>query len=55
MNDLYECEPEGSTMRYSVIAKDETDALHKLRMAVGLAKEVGIKIKRKEYLGWIIF
>lgn len=31
MNELYECEPKNSTIRYNVIAKDETEAIYKVR------------------------
>lgn len=54
MNELFECEPKNSTMRYNVIAKDETEAIHKVRQCCGVPDDVAIAVKRKEYLGWII-
>lgn len=55
MTNLYECEPSNSTMRYNVLAENETEALQKLRHAIGLKEDIGVSIKRKEYMGWFIF
>lgn len=55
MNELYQCEPMNSTMRYSVIAKDETEAIRKVRQCCGIPDDVAIAVKRKEYLGWVIW